>query len=164
MAAATYTPIQTQTLGSAAASITFSSIPSTYTDLVLVCNGGVTSGAWNYIVQVNSSNTGYSRTSISGSGSAASSVRSTSQTSMILNDYGYLDTTFGTNVIAHFMNYSNATTYKTVLSRSNNAANGTSATVNLWQNTAAITSMVVASSSSTFLAGSTFTLYGISSA
>ena len=37
-AGSTYTPIATTTLGSAG-TITFSSIPSTYTDLVIVLNG-----------------------------------------------------------------------------------------------------------------------------
>ena len=41
----TYTPIATQTLGSAAASVTFSSIPQGYTDLVLVDNVKSASGA-----------------------------------------------------------------------------------------------------------------------
>jgi len=34
----TYTPIATQTLSSAVTSVTFSSIPQTYTDLILVMN------------------------------------------------------------------------------------------------------------------------------
>jgi hypothetical protein len=159
--AATYTPIASITLGATASSVTFSSIPQTYTDLVLVCNGGVTSGSLNYLVKVNSSATGYSRTTLGGDGSATFSARQTSQSQMTLNDYGYLDTTFGTNLIGHFMNYSNTTTHKTVISRSNNAANGTGLVANLWQNTAAISTMEVYVASSTFLSGSTFNLYGI---
>ena len=40
----TYTPIATTTLGSAASSYTFSSIPGTYTDLVLVVSGKYSTG------------------------------------------------------------------------------------------------------------------------
>jgi hypothetical protein len=161
----TYTPIATNTLGSAASSVTFSSIPGTYTDLILISTAGVTSGALNFAVRLNSdSGTNYSRTVLSGTGSVASTDRNTGLTYTILNDYGYLDTTLNTNIIGHFMNYSNATTFKTVLSRTNNAANGTSACVNLWRNTAAITSLVILPTGSTFLAGSTFTLYGVKSA
>jgi hypothetical protein len=41
--AITYEPIATTTLGTAAASVTFSSISGAYTDLVLVCNGNKSS-------------------------------------------------------------------------------------------------------------------------
>jgi hypothetical protein len=161
----TYESIATQTLGSATASVTFSSIPSTYTDLVLISTAGVTSGALNYAVRINSdSGANYSRTVLSGTGSAATSDRNTGLTYTILNDYGYLDTTLNTNIIGQFMNYSNSTTFKTVLSRTNNAANGTSACVNLWRSTAVISSLLILPTSSTFLAGSTFSLYGIASA
>ena len=161
----TYEPIATTTLGSAASSVTFSSISGAYTDLILICDGGITSGLHNFTVQINSDTaSNYSRTFLSGTGSAASSGRGSSLTSMVLNDYGYLETTSGANVIAHFMNYSNTTTYKTVLSRANNAANGTSANINLWRSTAAISTILVSSSGSTFVSGSTFTLYGIKAA
>jgi hypothetical protein len=163
--ASTYEPIATTTLGSAASSVTFSSITGSYTDLVLVCNAGITAGLRNYLVQVNSDTaTNYSRTFLSGDGTSATSARGSSLTNIILNDYGYLEGTSGSNAIAHFMNYSNTTTYKTVLCRSNNAANGTSAGVNLWRSTAAISTILVAASGSTFVAGSTFTLYGIKAA
>ena len=162
---ATYTPIATTTLGSAASSVTFSSISGAYTDLILISTAGVTSGAVNFAVRFNSdTGANYSRTVLSGTGSAASSDRNTGLTYTILNDYGYLDTTLNTNIIGQFMNYSNATTFKTVLSRTNNAANGTSACVNLWRSTAAITRLDILPTSSTFLAGSTFTLYGVKSA
>jgi hypothetical protein len=51
----TYEAIATQTLGSAAASVTFSSIPGTYTDLVIVCTPlRVTAGAEELVFQFNS--------------------------------------------------------------------------------------------------------------
>jgi hypothetical protein len=50
----TYEAIATQTLGSAAASVTFSSIPGTYTDLVLVvAMEHVTTGTENIVMQFN---------------------------------------------------------------------------------------------------------------
>ena len=161
----TYTPIATQTLGSAAASVTFSSIPSTYTDLIVVINGAVTSGTANCNFQLNGdTSTNYSRTALSGTGSAANSSRFTGSAYGMINDYGYLDTTYRTNMLAQFMNYSNATTFKTVLARSNNSDNGTAATVTLWRSTAAISTIYLYASSSTFITGSTFTLYGIKAA
>jgi len=166
--AITYEPIATTTLSSAAATVTFSSISGSYTDLVLVCNGGVTIAAANAHLRFNSdTGSNYSDTNITGTGSAVSSSRSTSQTSCILNSYGYPENDMNWNCIAHIMNYSNTTTYKTLLSRSNQADNGVSALVGLWRSTAAITSIDIISifsGSPQFSIGTTFTLYGIKAA
>jgi hypothetical protein len=163
--ASTYEPIATTTLVSATASVTFSSITGSYTDLVIISTAGVTAGAVNFAVRFNSdSGANYSRTVLSGTGSSVLSDKNTGLTYTILNDYGYLDTTLNTNILGYIMNYSNSTTYKTTLSRTNNVANGTSACVNLWRSTAAINRLDILSTSSTFLAGSTFTLYGIKAA
>jgi hypothetical protein len=70
-------------------------------------------------------------------------------------------TNFNFNLLVNVMNYSNATTYKTFLARGNIAAGGTEAVVGLWRNTAAITSLELLPTASTFATGSTFTLYGI---
>jgi hypothetical protein len=59
------------------------------------------------------------------------------------------------------MNYSNTTTFKTMLNRSNVPSTGTGATVGLWRNTAAISSLTITSESGNLQSGSTFTLYGI---
>ena len=158
--AKTYEPIATTTLGSNAPSVTFSSISGTYTDLVLVFSGSVTVPE-DFQIQVNSdTGSNYSRTWVTGNGSAAASARASSDTKMRLAQNGYA-TTGISNVIVQFMNYSNTTTNKTVLSRANNAATGTDAIVNLWRSTAAITSIYVYVPSGNFATGSTFTLYGI---
>ena len=70
----TYTPIARQTLGSAAASVTFSSIPQGYTDLVLVMNlGAATSDYVQIVLNSDTANTLYSGTYLLGNGSSASS-------------------------------------------------------------------------------------------
>lgn len=162
--ASTYTPIATTTLGSAQASVTFNSF-SGYTDLVLVISAAGTAGA-DIRLQFNSdTGTNYSRTYLSGSGSSAVSGRATSASSAGITAYGTLTATLGgTNNITHIMNYSNSTTYKTALSRSNDAGAGTDAIVSMWRNTAAITSFLVSASTGNFSTGSTFTLYGIKAA
>lgn len=165
--ASTYTPIATTTLGSDQASVTFSSIPSTYTDLILVTNEKQ-SGARVSAIQLNSdTGTNYSWTELYGTGSAAGSSRSSS-TARIYYGYnaGYSDSTnFDANAIIHIMNYANSTTYKTVLIRANNATNGTDATVGLWRSTAAINTIYLYMDNlSNYKAGSTFTLYGIKAA
>ena len=74
--ATTYEAIQTTTLGSAAADITFSSIPATYTDLVLVYIGATVSNNINYYLRFNGdTGTNYSYTYLSGTGSAVGSGR-----------------------------------------------------------------------------------------
>jgi hypothetical protein len=160
-AGSTYTPIATTTLGSAASSYTFSSIPSTYTDLVLIFNGAITTGFDAIAVTVNGdTGTNYSRTVLSGNGSAASSFNSANATSMQIGIMG----TENSNTIFNIQNYSNTTTYKTFLSRANSSANVTRANVGLWRSTSAINRIDLTAASSTFIAGTTFTLYGIAAA
>ena len=163
--ASTYTPIATQTLGSSAASVTFSSIAGTYTDLLIVMNTKGSTLSNNYMQVNGDTGSNYSRTGLSGNGSAASSYRGSSQTKVYLDNNSATDSTeFRYNGEIHLMNYSNTTTYKTFLNRANNAAYGTEAQASLWRSTAAITSVTVAMDTGTYSAGSTFTLYGIKAA
>lgn len=164
-AGATYTPIATTTLGSATNSITFSSIPSTYTDLVLVFNGSMASAA-DLLMQFNSDTaTNYSDTILQGNGTSATSSRDTSQTSMTLGITGTGKTNIFTS-IANIQNYSNTTTYKTVLVRVSEASTLTGAVVNLWRKTpeAINTIKVYGNGSVNISAGSIATLYGIKAA
>ncbi len=159
----TYTPIASQTLSSAAASVTFSGIPQTYTDLVVVVNATNSSGGDNAVALRFNGDTGsnYSMTRISGDGTSASSERNSNSTLMYL---GLSNSTVYNSDIYHIMNYSNTTTNKTVLGRGNVANSRVRASVGLWRNTAAITSVTVINDASVnFASGSTFNLYGIAS-
>lgn len=165
--ATTYEPIATNTLGSAAASVTFSSIPATYTDLVLVITPIVTA-ATTFGMQYNGVTTGtpYSTTILYGDGTSATSAR-TSNENVIRISYGATSrTTNSGNIIVNIMNYANTTTYKTNLSRDNIASEATGAQVSLWRSTAAINQIVISPNSGGTIinTGSTFTLYGIKSA
>jgi hypothetical protein len=161
----TYNKIEAKTLGSTASTVTFTSIPGTYTDLVLIISPIITTGSKDVCVQFNGdTGTNYSNTILSGDGSTASSARLTGQVRIFLDYYAVVNTA-QSNRVVNIMNYSNATTYKTVLSRANNAGAGTDAIIGLWRSTAAITSMVLnAQTGGTFDVGSTFTLYGIKAA
>jgi hypothetical protein len=159
----TYEPIATNTLGSATGTITFSSIPSTYTDLVLITSTKYTSTASHCLLQFNSdSNTNYSNTFLYGDGSSALSGRQINTTASFI---GRANTTeFGLGV-THIQNYGNSTIFKTVLSRGNLASSLTIVYSGLWRNTNAITSLsIVGNAGDTFTTGSTFTLYGIKAA
>ena len=165
----TMTPIATTTLNSAAATITFSSIPSTYTDLVFIIQLASTSSNTLFYRFNGNTGTNYSTTRLSGSGTSALSDRSLNSTFGSLTNYAYPTTTIG-NTMAIFtvMNYSNSTTNKTSLARSDAAGAGTDAVVNLWRQTSVINE--VSFSTNGFGAGtpisanSTITLYGIKAA
>jgi hypothetical protein len=158
----TYEPIATNTLGSSAATVTFSSIPATYTDLVIISYPKFSS-AGQMITNFNGdTGTNYSITYLIGDGSGPGSNRFSNQGAI-----GTTPTQINTVehiVIQHIMNYSNTTTNKTMLQETRQAANAVWELVGLWRNTAAITSVVLTGSSANFAAGSTFTLYGIKAA
>lgn len=166
--ALTYESIATTTLGTNAADITFTSISGSYTDLILVGNFALASASNALNLNFNSdSGSNYSVTSLYGDGSAAASVRATNRTAALVSYYVDASGTVGeSNIVCHIQNYSNSTTYKTVLSRMNRAtANnfpGAEATVTMWRSTNAITSIKV-SAAANLVSGSTFTLYGIKS-
>lgn len=161
----TMTPIATITLTASAGSVTFSSIPQTYTDLVLIANPCSTGTAQpDVYMQVNGSSTSYSRTRAGGNGSTVFSTNITGEGFWVL---GPMEQAVGsTTNICNLMNYSNTTTYKVMLNRSTDAAIATQAMIQLWSNTSAISSIYLypEPSKGSFAAGSTFTLYGIKAA
>ena len=164
--AKTYEPIATNTLTSNTATVTFSSISSAYTDLVIViADAKNLTGNSDVFMRFNSdSGTNYSGTMIYGDGSAAASTRRSSSDAIIPNYFNFLNSSASTQFNINIQNYSNSTTYKTVLWRDNRAAQAVEAGVGLWRNTAAITSIVFTLSTSSYATGTTFTLYGIKSA
>lgn len=165
-AGSTYTPIATHTLASNTVSYTFSSIPSTYTDLVLVVSNLTTTVAGQSIYMEFNGDTSavYSETWLNGDGSSATSVRRTGDTKGFLGGYGSgTSTTNPAMAIGQIMNYANTTTFKTALARYSLASAETNTLVNLWRSTAAINAIKVYTGG-TMATGSTFTLYGIQAA
>ena len=171
--ALTYEPISTTTLGTATASVTFSSIPQRYTDLILVVTARqATVNTTDMGMQVNSNGSiTASWSAINGNGSSATSTRSS-------NPFGYfyLGDSAPSNAASgifsvttvHIMNYANTTLNKTVLARSSQDLSGSGnvrVAAGLFPTTAAITSTTVGGSAGSDLAtGCTFTLYGIKAA
>ena len=164
-AGSTYTPLATQTLGTATASVTFSSISGAYTDLVLVFAGTTVTTANNLSLQFNGDTaSNYSMTRVRGNGTTASSTRFTSQTLMLGPNIDITSTTISP-VIWQIQNYSNTTTYKTALARGGGSDSETAAIVGLWRSTAAINQIVVlVNGSQNISSGATLTLYGIAAA
>ena len=175
---ATYENIATTTLSSGQATVTFSSIPSTFTDLILVANvygrfGSTTTAAFNLRFNGDTASN-YSNTLLSGNGSAAVSSRASNQTELQVGTIMAQNSTSSTvfpPMIVQIMNYANTTTNKTVLSRSSNidgtdnTSRSTRAFVGLWRKTPeAINSIEIRTDALDFVSGSTFTLYGIKAA
>lgn len=158
---ATYEKIATTTLGSAASTITFNSIPATYTDIVLIFDGVRTSsGDLDLQLRFNGdTGSNYSDTEIRSYAGNIYSGRNTNQTfiraGVLTADRGTLNT--------HIMNYSNTTTYKTVISRhdSVNTSYGMNGKSCLWRSTSAINSITLGASAGQFETGAIATIYGI---
>jgi hypothetical protein len=167
--------ISTQTVGSGgAASVTFSSIPATYTDLKLVAStrSDRTAGSVsNIYLQINSiTSSVYSFKQVSGTGSTtdsnqgasvaptSASIGHTSQATHTANTFGSLE--------FYIPNYSGST-IKSLSSESVQETNDFPAytTLSAWlvNNTAAVSSLTLTTTSTfNFAQHSTFSLYGIS--
>ena len=165
----TYTLISSNVLSSSAASVTFSAIPATYTDLVVRLSARtdaatVTPGA---IMRLNGDTaTNYSFIALEGSGTAASSA--------LVGTLNYINIgrvdgasatadTFGSGEV-YIPSYT-ASQNKPVSAVGMGETNATAATMaanaGLWRNTAVITSVSIITGSGNFLSGSSFYLYGI---
>jgi hypothetical protein len=167
----TYTQIASTTLGSAAASVTFSSIPATYTDLVAIVQAATTVNTPLYMKPNSSGSSVYSTTWLLGNGSSASSGRynqaALGGAGILIDNYGGgqgFTSDFAGMAKYEIMNYANTTTFKTILIRAGNAGTWTVASANLFASTAAISSLYFYPYSGNFAAGSTFNLYGITAA
>lgn len=169
----TYEPIATTTVGTATNAIDFTNIPQTYTDIIVVATLKRTTSGSDVFCRVGNSTydtgTNYSDTILYGDGTSAGSYRESNANRFLLDYYGGVDTTNDHIGIYHFMNYSNTTTNKTVLSRSNRASSGVDAIVAMWRSTSAINQMRFVldsafSASNVIAIGSSITLYGIKAA
>lgn len=166
--AVTYSPIATQTLGSNSTTVTFSSIPSTYTDLVLVMTGNM-SGNGEPWVQLNSDTaSNYAATFMIGNGSTSYTGGTSNDTKALiaghLNYWPNSSTTVATTIV-QFSNYANTSTYKYFLSRDSQGASEVGQYIGQWRSTSAINTITIsATNSAQYRSGTTFTIYGIKAA
>ena len=148
----TYTALANVTLGSTA-TVTFSSIPATYRDLILVVRGTTNN------IRVNGdTGSNYSNVAMYGNGSSAGSGAET--TTFFYTNWWGGGTAANRMYIVQFMDYSATDKHKTILVRGDQADAEANANAGRWANTAAITSIT---SVGTAPAGSTWSLYGIAS-
>jgi hypothetical protein len=166
------TLISSQTLASSAASVTFSSISATYTDLVLRISARADAATptvyLNFNGDTSASGTLYSHTYIRGNGSTATSSRASSNTTVEIfggnNQSTYTANTFS-NMEIYIPSYTTTTSkpmgIATVAEDNNTTANFVNATAGLYRNSTALSSILIASASGNFVSGSSFYLYGI---
>lgn len=167
----TYVQIATTTVGGAgASSIDFSSIPSTYTDLVLKVSLRGTD-ANNYVnnkITFNGSTSGYTSKLLYGLGSSTGSLNNAVTNAVDFSSYGTGSSatanTFGSAEI-YIPNYAGSTNKSLSVDAvsENNATTAIAAlTAGLWSNTSAINQVTITPAVGTFVQHSTATLYGIS--
>ena len=166
----TYTLISSVTVSSATNTISFTSIPQTYTDLLFKISGRFSLDTATAFLRYNGTTTNGTSIFLEGSGSSASS--STDGSYQYGPIHGVVNSTktantFG-NAEIYIPNYTSSN-YKSSSSDGVTENNGAATTMalgaNLWSNTAAITSIeIVGAASADFVEHSTAYLYGISNA
>jgi hypothetical protein len=157
---AKFTVLGNTTLATASASVTFSSIPSGYKDLVVIVDALGSGGDAAIFLRFNSdTGSNYSYVTMSGNGSTSNSTNGT--LSFVLS--GIAATTTQRAIANHqISDYSTTNKHKTLLTRGNNANGlGTYAVASRWANTAAINAIEVYTGSNSYAIGSTFRLLGV---
>jgi hypothetical protein len=168
----TYVPIATTTLSSNAASYTFSSIPQTYTDLILqISNAKSTINGYGFTFGVNGdTGNNYSGQGLSGNGTLMQAFRysNTFGSTWVGGWLAGMSDTTPSQATLNFQNYANTTTYKTIVGEYGSAAKSTEASIWLWRGstgsaTQAINQITIYSQTggANIASGTVMTLYGI---
>jgi hypothetical protein len=155
--------IESKTLATTAASIEFTSIPSTFTDLVILISArSNASGLRDFYISFNGSTSSFTGRNLNGTGSSAGSDTVARYVGTI-NGTAQTANTFGSYLV-YIPNYAGATN-KSFSSDGVTENNATAAYQNisagLWSNTAAITSVGFTPSSDSLIAGTIASLYGV---
>ena len=169
-----YESIATVTLSTTTATVTFSSIPSTYSHLqirgIARDNDANALGSNNITLQFNSdTGNNYAFHYLYGDGSSAQAGNGTSQPIMLagkLTNTNAITSNFSTTVI-DILDYGNTNKYKTIRVLSGFDNNGSGLMFyesGLWQSTSAVTSLDIKCGGASFVANSHFALYGIKGA
>lgn len=148
-------------------SITFSSIPQSYTDLIIKCSvrSNRSASEDGLGISLNSLSSGYLYKVMTGNGSSLSGLSTpyeqiwTTRVNASTNTSGVF-----TSVDVHLPNYtgSNAKVYHLDSASENNSSEAhITASVILQSSTSAVTSLIIQTINGSISPGSTFTLYGV---
>jgi hypothetical protein len=166
-AASSYESIATINGNGSTATITFSSIPSTYSHLQVRVMARVAAGGEDLTVQFNG-NTGanYTRHRLTGNGTAAAASGSASTTGITtLGSAGMpsVANTYAVTII-DVLDYADTNKYKTVRMLSGQDSNGSGGvdfTSGVFMSTGAVSSLTIYANASNFPTAASFALYGI---
>jgi hypothetical protein len=156
--------IETKTLGTAAASIEFTSIPQDGTDLVALISGRSTVGGVVDIlfIRPNGSSTNLSRRILQGSGSAAASATA-SDVDVLLNASGSTSNTFSSSTvyIANYAGNANKSISADSVMENNATESYQRIVAGLWSDVSAITSLTFIIGGGTLVVGTSISLYKV---
>jgi hypothetical protein len=163
----TYEAIATTTLSSASSNVSFTSIPGTYTDLIVSISIAGVSVQETPNMYFNGDNSAlYSTTQIIGNGSTATSNRTTSTTYFYgIGSKNSGQTTGVSSIIVQIPSYSNTSIFKTMLSRNNSTPTEVNFISGLYRSTSAVSSInFTVQAGNTYSTGTVFSIYGIKAA
>jgi hypothetical protein len=162
-----YESIATTTVGSGgSATITFSSIPSTYKHLQIrgIARDASSNGEWKIEFNSDTTTTNYRRHGVYGDGSSAYAFGVNNNTVAPVSYSGQTTSVFG-GYVTDILDYANTNKNKTVRTLGGYDVNGSGQLglySNLWNNTAAITSISLKIvGGSNFAQYTQFALYGV---
>ena len=160
-----YDSIATTTLGTATASITFSSIPATYTHLqirALTSNASYSTSSASLYLNSDTTAGNYRNHYLFGSGSSAAAGTDGNSAGNGMMGSGM--STGPAAWVIDLLDYKDTNKYKTIRLLNGWDANGSGYVwfgSNLWMNTAAVSTFTITAGAGTFAQYSSFALYGI---
>lgn len=157
--ATTYEKIQTTTIGSPTNTVAFTSIPSTYTDLIIVFNGTMTGSALKYLQFNSDTGANYSCVGLFAYSTTVASAQYANAWLDVANNGAQPYVT-----LVQINNYSNSTAYKTYISREGSAGAAVQQINGMWRSTSAITRIDIPVHANNYNTGTVVTLYGIKAA
>lgn len=168
----TYEPIATHTFATAASTITFSSIPGTYTDLQIIGYFGDSSSGGDSRLYLNGdTGTNYNMNrwwaEYSTGGAIQGQIILSTQTGFWLSQNNANSSDFICSIV-DINNYASSSMFKqcTIQNYQSGSTRAQTPTMigGAWRNTAAITSLTMTCNAGNFPVGSSFAIYGIAKA
>jgi hypothetical protein len=157
-----YIPIASQTLTSAASSVTFSAIPQTFRDLIIVVSATGTVDVNIFMTLNGDTGSNYTSVRMFGTGSSALSSTDSARADWRISSNAVVSSTPTQNYIIQVFDYAQTDKHKTGLWRANSPTAGVAAAAGRYASTSNVTSFSMTTlNANTYAAGSVFSLYGI---